>query len=122
MPTLTDYRVLQDSSFELDPNNDTHVINFNMPADFVSGTNLAKPILAFIVRPVVESSVQITQGLDAGNILTTTFQPSSRRGLWEPFSGSMLFPGAANELWFELLNGVGRVRFSKVVLWYQRDV
>lgn len=119
MPTYVDYKVLWDGVFELDSENQDHFLEFTMPNNLVHGTDLAKPILAFIVRPVEETQVGIR--VNHTDILSETYAPSVRRAFWEPFSGKLLGTGDSNnQIRFHLDSG--RVRFSEVVLWYQRRV
>ncbi|MEM1129935.1 MAG: hypothetical protein AAGH83_05360, partial [Pseudomonadota bacterium] len=52
MPTVADYAVLRDGAFELSAGDHEDMQPFFRPEGFVSGTNLARAILAFKVRPL----------------------------------------------------------------------
>ena len=133
MPTLTDYLVLRDGSVELDSEFDhTAESVFSLDSDFTAGTRLAKPILAFIVKPLsANAKMSVVVGSDPGG--SEGFLQKSRtvsqlifdggashdHGLWESFSGELLTPGARNVVSF--IATEGRLRVRDVVLWHQRE-
>ncbi|MEM9152663.1 MAG: hypothetical protein AAGB19_19695 [Cyanobacteria bacterium P01_F01_bin.3] len=132
MATLADYIVLSDASFEINASfPTTKDLNFDLNNDFITGTKLAKPILAFIINPLTtDANVSITvssgpvgsegfpQKQDTISTLRFSGELSHDQGLWEAFSGKLLTPNEPNTITFEVT--AGRVRVRDVVLWYQR--
>ena len=132
MPTLTDYLVLRDGSVELDSEFDhTAESVFSLEGDFTAGTRLAKPILAFIVKPLsANAKMNVVVGSDPGGsegflqksrtVSQIVFNGASShdQGLWEAFSGELLTPRAKNVVSF--IATEGRLRVRDVVLWHQR--
>lgn len=131
MPSMTDYVVLSDGSFELDTvpasgSSDEKILTFDLPSDFTVGTNLAKPLLAYIINFVsddgavgiwINPEFPLRQTTRDHN-LTWNNAHHADSGLWEAILGTKLKAGAQNKIVFNLDSG--RVRFRDVVLWYQR--
>ncbi len=125
MPTVADYIVLTDNSFTLLEGESRELGPFDLPSNFVRGTNRAKPILAYRARalgsedgalaPQARLRVSVQNGL---HTLETVFlEGDSFAGQWEPFSGNFLNDIVLNNVTFSL--ELGRIWISDVVLWYQ---
>lgn len=134
MSSLADYIVLSDGSFEIDNNAggspSTRILEFNLPNNFVVGTNLARPILSFVYNPVSDNgsfgiwvnphfpllSSQRDHSISWNNAIHMDF------GLWEAIQGDRFIAGEQNRILFGMQDGnSGRVRFRDVVLWFQRS-
>lgn len=119
MATLADYRVLDDGFFELKQGNAARTLKVQLPNNLVKGTDLAQPILAFMVRAVEKAHIRIRA--NNKEIFEDDFEPSFRRGFWIPFNGEHLTGGTfENEIKFH--RDSGRIRIHRVVLWYQLKV
>lgn len=125
MPTVADYKVLNDGSFTLEQGETRKLGSFDLPSNFVRGTNRAKPILAYRAKalgsddgalaPQARLRVSVQNGL---HTLETVFlEGNGLSGQWEAFSGNFLNDIILNDVTFSL--ELGRVWISDVILWYQ---
>ncbi|NOK58635.1 MAG: hypothetical protein GFH27_549279n441 [Chloroflexi bacterium AL-W] len=130
--TLTDYLTLQDGSRRFDGTPNAIDLTFQLPSDFVTGTNLAKPVIQFKYRARQETDLQLWINPDntGQNVqIDVTFAASNVvRSHHEFLNGSMFVPGAENRIRFILMdhsifddenNDIG---ISDVLLLYQRRV
>lgn len=127
MATLTDYLVLHDGTFTLEGHLNAKVLTFDLPADFVQGTNLAKPILAYKISPdsdemTLQAGFNDPQRLQSNSEFHITLDSRTHRGLWEAADGSKLQPDQQNTCYFMTINGGSKVHVSDVILWFQRNV
>jgi len=125
--TITDYIVLSDGSFELDGHLDSKVFEFDLPNDFVQGTNLAKPILAYIINPLSgevthQAGFNDLQMLQSQSEVRFTHDARVERSLWEAVNGNKLNPGQRNTCYFMTVGAGSRARFRDVILWFQRSI
>ena len=129
MASLVDYLVIKDGPFELKPGNSQEIFQFNLPNDYVAGTNLAKPILQFMVRGNLDDDYIFQIGFNDPQMLQSksevryTFSDVAQSRIFsmhEAINGSKLNPGN-NTVYFRRI-GTGKVGFSDVVLWFQRTV
>lgn len=130
MPSLVDYIVIKDSPFELMPGNSEDFFDFNLPSDYVAGTNLAKPILQFMVRGNLDDDYTFQIGFNDPQMLQSQSEvrysfsnvPQNRIfSMHEAIDGSKLNPGA-NRIYFRKIGVNVKVGFSDVILWFQRSV
>ena len=126
MPTIADYSVLRDGSFDLDSGERKELAPFFPPSDLVPGTAKAKALLYYKARPLPQApfAAQVhlriilkVQNLEIEDI---RIKDDSVRGLWEAFSAAELSSTVGNVFVFK--SDSGKVRISDVVLWYQRDI
>ncbi|WP_257666401.1 hypothetical protein [Parapedobacter tibetensis] len=128
MTTLADYLIIRDNPFEIGTGNLTQpsAFDFELPSDYVKGTNVAKPILQFIVRGILDDDYffQIgfndPQQLQSKSEVRYKFKDVSKSRIFtmhEAIDGSKLKPGK-NRVYFRIIEG--KVGFSDVVLWFQR--
>lgn len=130
--TLSDYLTLQDGSRRFDGNPNAIDLNFQLPDDFVTGTNLAKPVIQFKYRARQETDLQLWINPDnnGSNVqIDVTFEASSVvRSHHEFLNGNLFIPGEQNFIRFILVdhsttddnnNDIG---ISDVLLTYQRRI
>lgn len=137
--TIADYMILSDGAFEIDsvPDGVNPVaknLHFDLPNDFVVGTNRAKPILQFIFAALsTQSDSRFAYWI---NVEDTALVEGTRAGshfwpervgpeisTWEALSGELFRPGESNRLRFGFPPGWrGTARIRDVVLWYQRRI
>jgi hypothetical protein len=133
MASMVDYMVLHDGAFEIDTStggpSDTKKLTFDLPADFTVGTNLAKPILAFLINPRSDSAqvgvwvnpegpnVQLTQSTQE-MALSWSKADHFDQAQWAPVHGTKFNKGGENQIWFKAWKG--HLRVLNVILWYQR--
>ena len=128
MTTLADYVVIRDNPFEIGTGDLTqpHFFDFQLPNDYVKGTNVAKPILQFVVRGNLDDDYTYQIGFNDPQMLQSKSSvryeshnaPKSRTcTLHEAIDGNKLNPGT-NRVYFRINSG--KVGFSDVVLWFQR--
>jgi hypothetical protein len=128
MSSLADYIVLSDSPFRLPDGLGVNDLHFTLPGDFVAGTRVARPILAYILRyesEEGEAHVWINPPSGEGwvrdnadHTLTWSGGRSGDQGLWESIQGDKLDTRRENLIIFGVTKG--RARFRDVVLWFQR--
>jgi len=133
MASMTDYMVLHDGSFDLDTSpggpGDVKVLSFTLPDNLTVGTNVGKPLVAFIINPRSDSvrvgmwvnpegpNLQLLQSTQEQE-LSWSNPPHMDQALWEAVSGTKFETGKENTLVFKTWNG--RVSVRDVVLWFQR--
>lgn len=126
MPTIADYTVLSDGTFDLSSGQEKELAPFFPPDDLVPGTAKAKAILCYKARPLPQApfspqvDLKISLKFQNLNIETVTIKDDSVRGLWEAFSAAELSSTVGNIFIFKSQSG--KVRISDVVLWYQRNI
>lgn len=121
MATVTDYQVLSGGGIVLDASTNDHdrTFTFKFPSNFVLGTNLAKPILAFWVTPLQQSRFNFS--VNQQKVFTLNMAPSTVCNLFTPF----VFPVAANipdDVPVRLFVENGRLDFANIMMWYQVKV
>jgi hypothetical protein len=133
---MTDYMVLQAGAIELGFGTSDYVqrLDFELESDYTKGTNFARPILAYIMRPSGDTSVNVyvnpttpsnvppgTNILDHHDALFWanwsggSFQVD--QASWEAIDGRLFRPGS-NSIYFRVMKG--KIRLRDVVLWFQR--
>lgn len=123
MPTVADYAVLHDGTFDLNSGEERELQPFFPPDGFVRGTNLAKAILAYKARPLQQppfspqAELRVSMKFQQVTVETVTIRNDTVRGLWEAFSAADFGETVGNIFIFRSLSG--RVRISDVILWYQ---
>ena len=125
MPTIADYMVITDPSFELFAGQSQHFGSLPMPHDLVPGTAKAKAILAYKAWPSTNTpfspTADVTIRVNGHNLGTFEIKLDTVRGLWETFPATILnADSAANFIEFEC--EIGRIRISGVILWFQRQI
>ena len=134
MASLADYIVLSDGPFEIDSNPggapSTRILEFNLPSNFIVGTNRARPILSYVhnfisnngsVGVWINPQFPLLQS-QRDHLLTWNNPPHMDVGLWEAIQGTRFQAGQENRIVFAMQEAnSGRVRFRDVVLWIQRD-
>lgn len=137
MPLIADYIVLHDGPFELDSIPDGTVpvaknLNFDLPGNFVQGTNRARPILQFIFAAkshdgkfgywVNANESALVDGSQTGR----HFWPERigpEVSTWECLQGDKFLPGRSNRIRFGFEPSQNATLIIRdVVLWFQRDV
>lgn len=131
MASMTDYMVLQSAQFELSDSpsgpGDVKILRFTPPPDFTVGTNLARPLLAYIVNPKSDTVVvRIWVNPDGLELTQSTAQeslswhnaPRIDQALWDAIDGTKFEKGKENTVVFKAVDG--RVSLRDIVLWYQR--
>jgi len=123
--TLVDYTVIKDSPFELGTSGSgPHFFDFELPASYV---NTLSPILQFVVRGNLDDDYTFQVGFNDPDELQSKAAlryvcknvESKIVSLHEVVSGGSLAPGK-NRIYFRV--NTGKVGFSDVVLWFQRNV
>lgn len=126
MPTIADYSVLRDGSFDLESGHQRELDPWFPPSDLVPGTGTAKAILSYKARPLPQApfspqvDLKISLKFQGLSIETVTIKGDSVRGLWEAFPANKLSSTVGNVFIFRSQSG--RVRISDVILWYQRNI
>lgn len=125
MATLVDYVVIKDSPFDLATTGSTpHFFDFELPTDYVSS---AQPVLLFVVRGTLDDDYTFQVGfndpeeLQSKSALRYEFKnvgDSRVFSLHEAVDGNRLKPGT-NRVYFRV--NTGKVGFSDVILWFQRN-
>ena len=120
MPTIADYRVLRDSHFDLEPDQE-RAFSFDLPNDLAD----AKLVLAYQARPFPLPPFAAVATVDIGfqfqqHVDTVTIRGETVHGLWETFPRLAVNTDITNTLIFK--STLGKVRISDVVLWFQRDI
>ena len=127
MATLVDYIVIKDNPFELATfGSEPHTFDFELPADFVQGTGTARPVLQFVVRGNLDDDYTFQIGfndpqeLQSKSEVRYEFKNAESRifSLHEAIDGSKLKAGT-NKIYFRVNSG--KVGFSDVILWFQRN-
>jgi len=136
--TVADYRVL-DSGFRLSLQGGDgfqRSLGLDLDEGYVAGTNIARPILQFMVRAfqdnsrlvvVVNGSIELDNSNrivpDSNVVLDREFDASPIRTYYVVIGGERFFPSAGNKLIFAVnADGSDDVLVESVVLWHQRRV
>ncbi len=130
MDTLADYVIIRDNPFDLGTGDLTQpsTFEFDLPADYVKGTHIAKPVLQFVVRGILDDDYLFQIGFNDPQMLQSKSEvrynfkdvPKSRIfTMHEAIDGSKLKPGK-NSIYFRIIEG--KVGFSDVILWFQRHI
>lgn len=125
MPTVADYTVLRDGSFELSAGESFTTPPFFAPEGFVKGTNKAKAIFSFMFQALPEPpfapSVNFTITQSAAPPIEiaryTNYTANSLVGVWETFPANKI--GGVVGTTFHINIERGRARFADIILWYQ---
>lgn len=135
MASMSDYMVLQAGAKDLGFGTDDWIqkLSFDLPPQYTIGTNYARPLLAFILRPsggrtsintyINPSAVGVPPGgliLDHNEpdfFIAWTDGPRIDQALWEAVDGRK-FKRNNNDVYFRVMEG--GVRLRDVVLWFQR--
>lgn len=135
--TIADYMVLSDGPFEIDSIPDGTVpvaknLDFDLPRDFVVGTNRARPILQFLYGAKSGDGrfglwINVQNSAFVEGTLNASFFWPERVGpeiaTWECFQGDLFRAGERNRLRFGFPSGWnGTLVVRDVVLWFQRSV
>ena len=136
--TVADYRVL-DAGFRLRLSSGdlSHRLGVDLDDGYVAGTNIARPILQFMVRAFQDNSrlvVAVNGGLEFDDftkrvvvnssvVMDREFDASPIRTYYTLIDGQRFSPGPGNSITFGI-NGDGSddVLVENVVLWHQRRV
>lgn len=118
MASLTDYMVVSDGTFSLNPV-ESKTFQLPIPNNYVVGTNRARPILAFKAW-ATPSGGRFEIEVNDSQIYNPTISGGDIRGLWEIFSGNTLNAGSTNTIQFRSIQN--KIWFSDVVLWFQVSV
>jgi hypothetical protein len=122
MPTVTDYQVLHFGDLHLDAATNNHEANltWTMPNNFVLGTGLARPIIAFMVAPSEGS--HLTVFINSREIFPIGFAGFKYTGFFAPFTATAAFPegaGFPTHTPVRLFVDQGSMIISNVTMWYQ---
>lgn len=118
MATLTDYLVLS-NGFDLDPGRNRRINFADLGADFVEGTNFARPLLSYVCATLGRSRIIIE---NEGTLITNLVVESTAqdwRTLHHVFDGRSFRPFPDNFIRFRV-EDQAKVFFRDVVLWIQR--
>ncbi|MGK7895007.1 MAG: hypothetical protein AB4372_15650 [Xenococcus sp. (in: cyanobacteria)] len=125
MHTITDYQVLSGNQgffINASTNDNREDLFFDLPENFVRGTNKARMIMTFNARPFEDTRV-LVQMTEANNeVFNIDLNESHTRGLSYIISPTDAFPDGQSfddnvRVRFRAVSG--RIQISKVVLWYQ---
>jgi hypothetical protein len=113
MTNLADYVVLSGGSFEIDTSVSTPTIpnhkrlSLNLPADFTVGTNLARPVLKYIINfrsntgnvgIWVNPSFPLLQSQRVDTLTWNAGMRGFDHALWTIISGTRFKKGSSNEV------------------------
>ncbi len=137
MARLADYKILTDGHFTLE-SGEERTFNVTMESSYEYETSRSRPFLMFKVQPsgqpgiphytgVFSVDVNDKEILNNHAVHIPKFEIShglanSWVTVWEVFSGRTLKAGATNTIQFRISNSSRKIRFSDVVLFYQRDL
>ncbi len=123
MPSVTDYTVLRDGTFDLTEGQEFELPGWQQPSNFVAGTNLARPLIMYKARPLPNSpfspfaKINVRHKFANISFDTVTLRGDTVHTLYEAIQGNQI-GGIVNTV-FEFRCLQGKVRISDVVLWYQ---
>ncbi|MDJ0733263.1 MAG: hypothetical protein QNJ47_04110 [Nostocaceae cyanobacterium] len=130
--TLADYITLQDGTKRIDGQPNALNLVFDLPSDFVKGTNKAKPILQFKIGVHKPSDLQVwVNSNNSGTNIqldATLSKHSTFRTYHEFVDGSKFKPGESNEIKFILVDhsiidtANNDITIADVALIYQRRI
>jgi hypothetical protein len=127
MPSVADYTVLRDGSFDLIETESFELPPWSAPSNFVAGTNKARPIIMYKARPLPNSpfspfaKINVRDKFGAVSFDTVTLRGDTVHSLFECIQGDDIESTIVNTF-FEFRCLQGKVRISDVVLWYQVNV
>lgn len=122
MATLVDYQTLSPARIVLDASGSTRerTLTWTMPTNFVRGTGVAKPIIAFMVAPADGTHLKIF--INHREIVAPRFSGFRYTGFFHVFSAATAFPEGssfATQTPVRLLVLDGSLVIENVVMWYQ---
>lgn len=125
MATVTDYQVIHEGRLHLDAatNNHDATLTWKMPSNFVVGTGLARPIIAFMVAP--SEGAHLTVFINNREIFAPTFTGFHYTGFFHPFSANAAFPEGASfstNTPVRLSVSQGSISIDDVTMWYQISI
>ena len=125
MPTIADYIVIRDNSFELAVGESRNFGSLFIPADRVAGTAKAKAILQYKARPLTNqpfaATTDLTVKFNGATVQGIKLTLDTVHGLWETFPATILnADSSANFVQFRA--EIGPVRIADVILWFQRSI
>ena len=123
MAAFADYIVLRDTPITLSEDGDrSKTFSFTLPSDFVAGTGDARTVLAYKVNPSSGSTKEYEIDLNDTVVVNTSTSEDVTRGLWEVINGTLYRAGQENTVQIRFLEGSGTIKFSDIVVWFQRTV
>jgi hypothetical protein len=118
---MTDYIVISNDPFELQAEQQ-RTFTFELPGGLCIGISMARPILAYKVRPLssppFSARAELAIDVNEHEIARVQLAQDILCGLWETFPGHLLYANTTNTVQFRLLDGA--VRLATAVLWFQR--
>ena len=127
MPSVTDYTVLKDGTFDLVQGASFELPPWSTPSNFVAGTNKARPMIMYKARPLPDpnfspfAKINVRDKFGMVDFDTVTIRGDTVHTLYECIQGDDIDKTLTNTF-FEFRCVQGRVRISDVVLWYQVSV
>ncbi len=120
MPTIADYTVVRDSTFEIRTGGD---IDYSTTFSISSGLSVnSRGILMYSVDPESNaSSLRLRIRINGKNIQETSFTGGTFRTLHEVLTGSTLKVGS-NTIDFRITSGTGDLHIGNIVVHWQRSV
>ena len=132
--TIADYKTLSDSPKRIDGSPNALDLEFAVPGDFVFGTGIAKPVIMFTYKPLLDTTLEVyLRTIRNSDPVHTEFKKQLKPAdnyytIHETMDGSHFVPGVTNKLQLILTNGsvlnntINDVLISDVVLMYQRRI
>lgn len=125
MPTIADYIVIKDNTFELATGESRNFGSIFIPSDLVPGTAKAKAILQYKARPLTNppfaGSTELKVEFNGFDVQGIKLTLDTIHGLWETFPATILnADSSANFVQFRA--EIGPVRIADVILWFQRRI
>lgn len=126
MPSVTDYTVLKDGTFDLVEGQEFELPAWETPSNFVAGTNKARPMIMYKARPLPNSpfspfaKIKVRSKFANVTFDTVTIRGDTVHTLYEAIQGNQI-DSIVNTV-FEFRCEQGKVRISDAVLWYQVSV
>lgn len=122
MATLVDYQTLSPARMVLNSTTTNQAtLTWQMPRNFVFGTGVAKPIIAFMVAPS-EGVSRVHIRINHRPILSPVFSGFRYTAFYHPFSARSAFPDSTSfstEAPVLLSVDRGSMTIENVVMWYQ---
>ncbi|EAW38161.1 hypothetical protein [Lyngbya sp. PCC 8106] len=120
MPNVTDYKVLRDSAFTLNVNQERTLNSFSLPGGLADDP----AILSFMIDPSNNASnLKLEVEVNDQRVYSITASGTSLRTILEPFSVNSLNQNGSNTVQFRVDSGTaGSVRIDNVIIWFQRRV
>jgi hypothetical protein len=125
MPSVAEYQVLHGGALHLDAATNDHEANltWTIPNNLVMGTNLARPIIAFMVAPSEGS--HLTVFVNSREIFPVGFAGFKYTGFFAPFNARVAFPEGTSfptHTPVRLFVDHGSMIISDVTMWYQVSI